>query len=210
MGVGISMGSGCTQAKSESAGKPVAAAAPRAEAVLASGAERGQAPLAASRQASVLVSAAAAAPASTAAPATAPAAAAAPVSAAASIAKAAPVADARAASSLSVKRFVVGSGVKDREPLVGGEPLVSDGSPIYAFAELANPHGGSENVRITFERRGGSERVGDVSLPVPGNVERHRTWAFTRFIRAPGVWEAVLWSESGVELSRTSFEVTGS
>ncbi len=85
--------------------------------------------------------------------------------------------------------------------------LPADGSAIYAFAELANPNGPSENVRITFERKGGAERVGDVTLPVPENVTRHRTWAFTRFIRAAGVWEAVLWSENGAELGRASFEV---
>ena len=112
------------------------------------------------------------------------------------------------ASALTVKRFVIVSGVKDREPLVGEQPLVSDGTPIYAFAELSNQLGDSENVRITFERRGGKEKVGDVSLPVPGSVARHRTWAFTRLIRAPGVWDAVLWNENGAELSRASFEVT--
>ncbi len=113
-------------------------------------------------------------------------------------------------SSLKVKRLVVATGVKDREPLISDDALPSDGSAIYAFAELANPAAGSENVRITFERKGGAERVGDVTLPVPGNVLRHRTWAFTRFIRAPGVWEAVLWSESAAELGRTSFEVKAS
>jgi hypothetical protein len=113
-------------------------------------------------------------------------------------------------SSLKVKRFVVAAGVKDREPLPSDEVLLADGSAIYAFAELANPAGGSENVRITFERKGGAERVGDVTLPVPGGVTRHRTWAFTHFIRAAGVWEAVLWSESGAELGRASFEVKAS
>jgi len=88
--------------------------------------------------------------------------------------------------------------------------LPSDGSAIYAFAELANPKGSSENVRITFERKAGAERVGDVTLPVPANVSRHRTWAFTRFIRAAGVWEAVLWAEDGTELGRASFEVKAS
>jgi hypothetical protein len=109
-----------------------------------------------------------------------------------------------------VKRFVVATGVKDREPLTGSDPLLADGSAIYAFAELANPLGGSENVRITFERKGGTERVGNVTLPVPAQVSRHRTWAVTRFIRAAGVWDAVLWSESGAELGRTSFEVAAS
>ncbi len=117
----------------------------------------------------------------------------------------------RAASpSLKVQRLVVTTGVKDREPVADGEALIANGSPIYAFAELSNPVGESENVRITFERKGGAERVGNVTLPVPRQVARHRTWAVTRFIRAPGVWDAVLWSESGAELGRTSFEVTAS
>ena len=111
------------------------------------------------------------------------------------------------ASSLQVKRLVVASGVQDREPLTSSDPLLADGSAIYAFAELANSLGDSENVRITFERKGGAERVGNVTLPIPAQVSRHRTWAMTRFIRAPGVWDAVLWSESGSELGRTSFEV---
>ncbi len=113
-------------------------------------------------------------------------------------------------STLRVKRLVVTTGVKDREPLGNPSALPSDGSAIYAFAELSNPDGESENVRITFERKGGAERVGNVTLPVPGRVTRHRTWATTRFIRAAGVWEAVLWSESGSELGRTSFEVASS
>lgn len=108
---------------------------------------------------------------------------------------------------MQVKRFVVATGVRDREPLLSSDALPSDGTAIYAFAELANPVGESENVRITFERKGGVERVGDVTLPIPPSTPRHRTWAFTRFIRTPGVWEAVLWSENGSELSRTSFEV---
>jgi hypothetical protein len=108
-------------------------------------------------------------------------------------------------SALKVKRLVVTTGVKDREPVADGDALLANGSPIYAFAELSNPMGDSENVRITFERKGGAERVGNVTLPVPGQVARHRTWAVTRFIRAAGVW-----SESGTELGRTSFEVTAS
>ncbi len=121
-----------------------------------------------------------------------------------------PAAERPAVSSLRLKRLVVTTGVEDREPIAGAVALPSDGSAIYAFAELANPEGESENVRITFERKGGAERVGNVTLPVPGKVARHRTWAITHFIRVAGVWEAVLWSESGSELGRTSFEVAAS
>jgi hypothetical protein len=122
-----------------------------------------------------------------------------------------PAAAARVATdALRVKRFVIAKAVREREPVPPAEPLHADGTRVYAFAELANPDGASENVRITFERKGGKERVGDVTLPVPGNATRYRTWAFTRNIFAPGVWEAVLWSERGVELSRTSFDVKAS
>lgn len=114
------------------------------------------------------------------------------------------------ASQMRVERFVVATGVQDREPLLSSDALPSDGTAIYAFAELANPQRESQNVRVTFERKGSRERVGDVTLPVPASTSRHRTWAFTRFIRTAGVWEAVLWSESGTELSRTSFEVKAS
>jgi hypothetical protein len=112
-----------------------------------------------------------------------------------------------AMSALSVKRFVVATGIREREPRVTSDALSSDGSAIYAFAEVANV-GESENVRITFERKDSTEKVGDVPLAVPAHVSRHRTWAFTRYIRAAGVWDAVLWSESGAELARTSFEVS--
>ncbi len=117
---------------------------------------------------------------------------------------------AKAASAMSVKRLVVATGVRDREPLAASDALPADGTPIYAFAELSNVDGESENVRITFERQGGKQRAGDVVLPVPGKATRHRTWAFTRNIFAAGRWDAVVWSESGAELGRTSFDVKAS
>jgi hypothetical protein len=112
-----------------------------------------------------------------------------------------------AAKDLVVKRFLVTSGVEQREPLVGGEPLVANGKPIYAFAELENIRGEEQEVSIVFEKEGSDRRVGFATLKVPANVPRHRTWANTRNISEPGNWDAVLVSTTGVELSRTSFEV---
>lgn len=129
---------------------------------------------------------------------------------AASVAPVGVTAQTKGDSKVVVKRFVVATGVQDREPLFSTDALPSDGTPIYAFAEVANLQGESENVRVTFERKGTRERVGDVTLPIPSSTPRHRTWAFTRYIRTGGVWDAVLWSEDGTELSRTSFEVKAS
>ena len=109
-----------------------------------------------------------------------------------------------------VKRFVVTQGVREREPVASDGALVADGKPIYAFAELANESGEESQVRITFERKGSSDRVGNVTLAVPAKSARYRTWGNTRFVREAGTWEAVLWSEDGTELSRATFEVVGS
>jgi hypothetical protein len=121
-----------------------------------------------------------------------------------------PVAKLASANSagLMVKRFVVAAGVRDREPVASEGALPADGKPIYAFAELSNGNAEEAHVRITFERKGSSDQVGNVTLAIPANTSRYRTWGNTRFVREVGTWEAVLWSENGTELVRTSFEVT--
>lgn len=110
------------------------------------------------------------------------------------------------ASGLAVKRFVVTTGIEQREPLASSGPEVADGKPVYAFAELVNRGDSEQQLTVTFERMGSSERVGFATLKVPANVPRHRTWANTRFIREPGMWEAVLWN-GDLELARTGFSV---
>lgn len=111
---------------------------------------------------------------------------------------------------LVVKRFVVAQGVREREPVVSGQPLSANGRPVFAFAELANEDSNETHVRITFERKGSRDRVGHVTLAVPAKTGRFRTWGQTRFVREAGEWEAVLWSESGKELGRAAFEVVDS
>jgi hypothetical protein len=111
------------------------------------------------------------------------------------------------AKNLAVKRFVVTTAVHEREPAPNDSPLVADGNPIYAFAELVNADSSEQKVSVTFERKGSSVRVGNATLTVPAKVPRYRTWANTRYIREPGTWEAVLSTSSGMELSRVSFEV---
>jgi hypothetical protein len=110
-------------------------------------------------------------------------------------------------SGLVVRRFVVAADVRDREPLTISV-LPMDAERVYAFAELQNQGSQPEQVRITFERKGSKDSVGHATLSIPASVPRHRTWATSRHVHAPGVWEAVLWSANGVELGRTAFEVT--
>jgi hypothetical protein len=108
------------------------------------------------------------------------------------------------AGELSVRRLVVAHAIENREPVSVAELKLGD-SPIVAFVELANSGSDEQRVIVTFERGGSS--VGHIQLRVPAQSRRWRTWAETRRIREPGEWQAVVHSEDGKELSRTTFSV---
>lgn len=111
----------------------------------------------------------------------------------------------RAADSLLVlKRLSLASAVVDREPVLSEAFRVSE--PAFAFLELANDGPGAGAVQVTFEHEGGT-RVGFITLDVPPERTRWRTWAQTEQIRLPGKWAAIVSGADGEELGRASFEV---
>jgi hypothetical protein len=109
-------------------------------------------------------------------------------------------------AALTVKRFVVTTGVANREPLDSGETLVV-GAPVYAFAEVASGDGGPAQVEVVFEHESG-RKVGHAKLQVPAAKTRWRTWGVSRNVAEPGRWVAVLLDGEKRELSRTAFVVT--
>jgi Protein of unknown function (DUF2914) len=109
-------------------------------------------------------------------------------------------------AALTVKRFVVTTGVANREPLDSGETLVA-GAPVYAFAEVASGDGGPAQVEVVFEHESG-RKVGHAKLDVPAAKTRWRTWGMSRNVAEPGRWVAVLLDGEKRELSRTEFVVS--
>lgn len=109
--------------------------------------------------------------------------------------------------SYSVKRLSVTLGVADREPLPVSDFKLGDG-PIYAFVELSNESDEEQSVVVTFESEG-VPAVGHVTLTVPPNQPRWRTWAHTRMVQDPGLWTAVVSSQDGSRLAAETFEVGG-
>jgi hypothetical protein len=103
-----------------------------------------------------------------------------------------------------VKRLNVTHAIENREPVSAADLKLGD-NPILAFVELANTSTDEQRIVVTFEHAGKS--VGHVQLRVPGQSRRWRTWGQTRQIREPGEWQAVVRSEDGKELSRTTFSV---
>lgn len=106
----------------------------------------------------------------------------------------------------SVKRLIMASDVKDREPIELGQ--AQSKQPVVAFVELNNASGAESSVVITFEHENG-KKVGFIELNVPGESPRHRTWGRTRNIDESGIWTAVVRTKEGEELARQSFSVTG-
>lgn len=106
----------------------------------------------------------------------------------------------------SVKRLVMASDVKEREPIELGQ--AKSKQPIVAFLELSNATGADASVIITFEHENG-KKVGFIELSVPGESPRYRTWGRTRHIDESGTWTAVVRTKAGDELARRSFSVTG-
>jgi hypothetical protein len=106
----------------------------------------------------------------------------------------------------TVKRLVIASEVKQREPVEIDEAKIED--PVFAFVELAYDGENEAGVVVTFEHDSG-KKVGFVELAIPGPSPRYRTWARTRNISEPGTWTAVVKSRDGEELARKSFTVAG-
>ncbi len=108
---------------------------------------------------------------------------------------------------LSVKRFVLARGVKNREPVDAGTSFKGDAHKVYAFVEVENRGNAPSEIVVEFEPPGGGEPRGDVTLAV-GSAARWRTWAYTRTASTAGSWTAVVKNRKGEVLARAPFEVT--
>jgi len=108
---------------------------------------------------------------------------------------------------LSVKRFVLARGVKDREPVAPGTSFKGDTHKVYAFVEIENRGRAPAEVVVEFEPPGGGAPRGDVTLAI-GSAARWRTWAYTRTASIAGAWTAVVKNKKGDVLARAPFEVT--
>lgn len=109
---------------------------------------------------------------------------------------------------LRVRRLIVATGVRDREP-TGAADVFALGAQrrLYAFVDAANATADDARLRVTFEPPGAGESTGHVALDVPAGAPRWRTWAYTRHVYEPGRWHVVVRGPDGRELARRAFDV---
>lgn len=111
---------------------------------------------------------------------------------------------------MRVRRIEVGTGVEAREPTGVADHFRATEERLYVFLDLNNRHGAEQDLTITFEPEHPSRTAqitGLVTLHVPADAARHRTWAWSRNVHAPGNWSAVVRDEAGHVIARSAFEV---
>lgn len=111
---------------------------------------------------------------------------------------------------LRIRRIEVGTGIDEREPTGVDDHFSASQGQLYVFLDLSNRQGEAQDVIVTFEPEHPSRTAtvtGLVTLHVPANAVRHRTWAWSRNVHAVGNWSAVVRDEQGLELGRSEFEV---
>jgi hypothetical protein len=107
---------------------------------------------------------------------------------------------------LRIRRLVVSQGVEAREPIGAAESFaLAEVDRLYAFVEVHNADAAESEIFVTFEPERGPVR-GHVRLRV-GATPRWRTWAYTRGVRSPGTWTAVVRNGEGELLAKTTFVV---
>ena len=114
-------------------------------------------------------------------------------------------APARPTGELSIRRMQVTSDIDHREPVDHPSSFDESDERIYAFVDVANPSSEPRQLLVTFEN--GQRVTGLVTLEIPANSARFRTWAFTRLTRSPGEWTAIVRDEGGHVLASDEFEI---
>lgn len=104
-----------------------------------------------------------------------------------------------------LRRLVVSTAVKDKEPVPMSALKVND--PVVAFLELGNASPAAAVVQVVFQHETGHE-VGFVKLTVPAEKSRWRTWAQTARVNLAGKWTAIVRAEDGAELGQQGFFVS--
>lgn len=108
---------------------------------------------------------------------------------------------------IRLRRLIVATGVRGHEP-TGATNEIEVGAQrrVYAFVDAVNETDEEIPLSVTFEPAVG-ESTGHVSLDIPAQAPRWRTWAWTRHIYEPGGWEVVVRAPDGRVIGRRPFVV---
>lgn len=107
---------------------------------------------------------------------------------------------------LTLRRLAITRRVEGREPVDPGTRFASRSERLYAFVEASNADEEARELVVSFFGPG-NRHTGVVTLTIPAEAPRWRTWAYTSHATEPGAWTAEVRTNEGALVGRQAFVI---
>ncbi|MBN2719367.1 MAG: DUF2914 domain-containing protein [Deltaproteobacteria bacterium] len=108
---------------------------------------------------------------------------------------------------VKLNSIILAKGVDKREPVEPGTQFtLADGEKIYAIMDVSNTTEDASELTVSWKMPNGDKEIGKTSLDVKA-AKSWRTWAFTRYAKKSGIWEAIVRNAEGEVIARAPFEI---
>ena len=110
---------------------------------------------------------------------------------------------------LMIRRAELATGVADHEPVGAADTFDAGVAQLYLFLDVRNTSSEDAQLTVSFVRTDlpDARERGGVTLTVPHDARRFRTWAWTRQVQQAGAWDAIVRDAHGDEVTRVAFTV---
>lgn len=110
------------------------------------------------------------------------------------------------ADGVTLRRFSLTRRIEDREPVAPSARFTASSERLYAFVEAASTADEERELVVSFFGPG-SRHTGVVTLTIPADAPRWRTWAYTAHANEPGAWTAEVRTKDGALVGRQRFVI---
>jgi hypothetical protein len=112
----------------------------------------------------------------------------------------------RSAEGVTLRRLALTRRIEGREPVMPGTTFAASSERLYAFVEASSTADEARELVVSFF--GPDHRhTGVVTLTIPADAPRWRTWAYTAHANEPGSWTAEIRTKDGALVGRQRFVI---
>lgn len=112
----------------------------------------------------------------------------------------------RSAEGVTLRRLALTRRIEGREPVMPGTTFAASSERLYAFVEASSTADEARELVVSFF--GPDHRhTGVVTLTIPADAPRWRTWAYTAHANEPGAWTAEVRTKDGALVGRQRFVI---
>jgi hypothetical protein len=112
----------------------------------------------------------------------------------------------RSAEGVTLRRLALTRRIEGREPVSPTTTFSASSDRLYAFVEASSTADEARELVVSFF--GPDHRhTGVVTLTIPADAPRWRTWAYTAHANEPGAWTAEIRTKDGALVGRQRFVI---